>query len=432
MSLNWGERCQSLMKSSSPPSSRSPRRQGSLPRSIQIEPSGRAFDARGTALGSLLLAFLLSIATACHPSTGGGTGGGGTGGGGTGGGYSTVDAMCSDLPNKYCEYLIRCQAADALATCLGYYHRYFQPCAIEEKAGMKDGRISFDGAAAARRLSQLATADSCELAYSQDFKFDFKDSFVGLVANGGTCFFDSECAAASYCASSVSACPGTCQPRKEAGAATASYRNRECQEGLYNYAASRCLSPVEANGSCAAISPSTMLQTCASDHSCVGNACVPRVAAGGRCGDALQCELNLNCRHGLCAPASGLSQRCGQGVSCKHGYSCDLVELSSFSTGTCTAWKSVGGGCWSSSDCEVGLFCKDVRIPVSRGSCARLSALGEACNSNLPCSEGLYCRGGTCSPAQKRGEHCATTDECDSGLTCLSTCQPWYCADPTP
>jgi hypothetical protein len=238
----------------------------------------------------------------------------------------------------------------------------------------------------------------CDLAgagseYCPDGQYCEDNLCVDRLAVGESCGSSAACIASAFCNAA-----GECADRAAAGAACTAADG--CDPGAYcDFAAAG------------------------------GPTCVAAAGEGEDCSGAIQCGTDLRCRStsGECAAGNAVGELCAREGTCGTDGYCD--EDPTVSGTVCIPARIVGDGelcdgtsrvCGSASAC-VG------------GECQALGGSGADCGfSDPPCGDGLYCDGaaGTCAPTLGTGATCFTSVQCQDGLFCQpgglgspSTCQ---------
>jgi hypothetical protein len=71
----------------------------------------------------------------------------------------------------------------------------------------------------------------------------------------------------------------------------------------------------------------------------------------------------------------------------------------------CTARSSVGGACFSDTNCQNGLFCDNPQTALVGATCKTVKALGASCTGGSQC-ESLVCKGSACVVADVQSVYC--------------------------
>jgi hypothetical protein len=179
-------------------------------------------------------------------------------------------------------------------------------------AGVTAGRLKYDGAAAKACMDKMQ--GQCQ-ALMQDAPLSgpgCEQVFKGLVANGGTCQADIECAVqGSLCAIAQNAQTGKCQPAPKEGEGCVNYM---CAEGLM----------------CGNVNNQPV--------------CVKLHADGDTCTISFDC-MSGNCSSGKCASAPrNLGDTCSFSIECNQSY-CDQQTMK------CTTPKADGAACAYPDEC---------------------------------------------------------------------------------
>jgi hypothetical protein len=229
---------------------------------------------------------------------------------------------------------------------------------------------------------------------------------VGLVANGGACSINEECAGDAYCANATT-CPGTCQPRVGAGAACPD--DEACTTGLRCGSAHTCVAPALEGAPCQGSTGTD----CAGGVICIGS-------SGTTAGVCRTPETVFSgALHGACnVPA---------GQFCTSGLSCVVAGITSMSCEV--GGIAIGQACHTAlpDACAPGAFCGDTNVNTQDfdGTCMALPSAGAAC-AMVPfgpsCAPGLHCDAGTCRETHVIGGSCTTNGECFSGHCAGTVC----------
>ncbi|MGV3625346.1 MAG: Dickkopf N-terminal cysteine-rich domain-containing protein [Archangium sp.] len=385
---------------------------------------------------------------------GGSTGGGsGSTGGGTGS-TLTPEEFCNDFFAGYFDLQARCGhitnegAAEAKAA-------YAVQC-TNISQNLVDERRGFDAVGAQACIARF-TGAQCD-PYLQT---SCTTASRGLVANGGACLIDGECAN-GWCKDSQ-ACPGTCTAFTPTGQPAVMRSGEDC-ERTATAVDGICTALVAGGQSCAAADAGLQERSCVDGFFCNANSLCEAptfVGDGGVCDNQNRCALGLSCELGTCAPFVGVGETCDFSHSCKNDLECtsdatcqrpgvlgDLCGPSvrrscnpafycSPSLGTCVDRGGVDGGCTDLvSSCQAGLWCTGTQSAPD-GTCQSPRGLGGACDYehfDEACAEGFYCTAtpgmptGTCEALKDGGVACVESYECRLGYACESgTCQNTSC-----
>jgi hypothetical protein len=71
----------------------------------------------------------------------------------------------------------------------------------------------------------------------------------------------------------------------------------------------------------------------------------------------------------------------------------------------CTPRASIGGSCFSDTNCQNGLYCDNPQTALFGATCKAVKALGASCTAGSQC-ESLVCKGGTCVAADDQSVYC--------------------------
>ncbi|HEY6722480.1 MAG TPA: hypothetical protein VI197_00575, partial [Polyangiaceae bacterium] len=269
------------------------------------------------------------------------------------------------------------------------YTLLYESLGASIRRSLDAGTVSFDASAAQRCTDEFAES-ACGTNLSPTA---CDEVLVGLVPIAGACTASEECAGNAYCEDTL-ACPGTCAPTLDEGAACAD--GGECGTGLVCSEAGVC-GPTKALG-----------EPCASSAECQTRYCSAS-AADRRCAEPPQyfvkalgesCEFPYDCQRGLycpiedavaavCTPAPKIGEPCqvtGLKTACADGSYC--AAGADGNNGTCVVEVPLGGGCGDSIECAAGV--------CDGGLCVKQSGLGGPCVSDARCFG--VCEGGLCAP----------------------------------
>lgn len=267
------------------------------------------------------------------------------------------------------------------------------------------GTLRYDGANAQACVDALQ-ANGCGFTTSRT-PAACDALLVGLVAAGGACSINEECAGDAYC-SNATTCPGTCQPRASAGGACAS--DEACETGLRcSTTSGTCVAPALEGAPC----QGTTGTDCTGGTICIGN----DGTTPGTCRSPD--TVFSGALHGACNVPNG--------QFCMAGLSCVVSGLTSMSCEV--GGVAIGAACHTALPdmCASGAFCGDTNINTGDfdGTCMALPGEGAACASvpfGSACAAGLHCDSGTCHATHAIGGACTTNGDCFSGRCDGGTC----------
>lgn len=244
-----------------------------------------------------------------------------------------------------------------------------------------DGRATFDDAAFALCLQQLAAADctrgapACELL-SQ-----------GLGTAASACRVDEECAAGLYCTGAFEAQCGSCESPGALG--TPCRDDRACASNL------RC----STRGVCAATAR-------------IGRGCGSDLVTDVVC-------MTGTCLQGVCRAFVAIGGACDASMR-----PCDAA-VAACVDGVCTAASRAADG----APCDGARLCHDDAICVE-GTCRLRLREGESCRSGdpIPCGAGLICAADISCIRRRGWEICRSDDACEPGLRCAGPRNEMTCA----
>lgn len=327
-------------------------------------------------------------------------------------------------------------------------------------ASIASGRVRLDAAkqAACRALGEGDDAGS-PLDDGGTVVEPCKSMIVGLVAVGGACGYDEECAPGSWCRlGAAGSCQGACVASLKEGAPCAAITDH-CEPGTW------CLpAPGDAGGASSCMKVPDLGEAC-SDYcmqgSCEGGVCVLPVPAkegepcqSGGCAEGLTCAGLGDAGTGTCRPLAKEGEACGGGepacaacLRCSSGTSrcakvpavgdpcaadagSDWFDTTNLYCGpdhTLLLQPRTGEPCTRASGCLYqDDFCSFASDSAADGACRRKPGLCEACGgrSDLSpscrvghCEVGPRESTGACAPFSVEGEPCDRVP-CAAGLSC--------------
>jgi hypothetical protein len=285
---------------------------------------------------------------------------------GGGGGPISLSDLGNEVASANCDFEVRCGFLPDTASCATSTNSSADDIAALKHA-QDLGRLSYDADKAGACVDAIRNA-SCDLSSLGNAIADTCGAvFVGLVADGGTCFDDKECVSTSC--SQQSCTPGTC-----------------------------CA------GTCVA-KPADVP---------IGGDC-----STGSCVDGAHCQFDAQTQTQTCVADIAEGGACQFG-SCADGLYCDVP--SGMSSGTCKKFPAEGEAC-TNQCARIDDYCDATTM-----KCAKRHATGEACTADgNECAGYAYCNNGTCAVRPGAGETCDATNgpSCLGSLDCgtNNTCQ---------
>lgn len=276
-----------------------------------------------------------------------------------------------------CAQLARCGYMPDVESCRASTFVDVDAGLLDLVAAVDRGTVGYDGDRAAECLSGMTDA-GCSFADAAP-PAACDEVFTGLVADGGDCWIDGECASghctpASGCTDAC--CPGSC--RITLPPATPIPIGEDCSLGI-------CVDEAY----------------CPRDQ--VPPLCTARAAADGSCTDPNGCQSGLYCAidpdsgTGTCRTPPQEGEACdpAAAVCARLDDYCDPL------TSTCRVKEPVGG------DCAGGRRCVDYAWCDPDGICAVYPGPGQACDTAAPqpCLGALACAAGVCA-APAPGDPC--------------------------
>ncbi|MDB4931856.1 MAG: Tryptophan synthase alpha chain [Myxococcaceae bacterium] len=324
----------------------------------------------------------------------------------------TVDSLADGYTRAECAAILACpfpgfdtQQYGDLATCVERFLPFNRIDLEGTLASIRAGRILLDGAAMRRCLDRLSTA--C-LLVDVDLDARCPGALTGTLAADAGCWLSLECAPGLYCEHGTRprSCPGTCQPRRPAGALCTSSSQCERSAGHVPVCTRTCVD-------------GTFGPDAAEGESC-GR--VPVQGGGVRlvacAGHDLFCTDDL-VGPGTCRRVRREGERCEPVDACATGLACRASPGT-----TATACRRVtlvdapGGAC--DAEGAVGLCNAMLNLTCVSGACRRDGdgSVDSPCRTSdlWPCQPGLYCAEATstCQPRLAPGAACTYSADCRS------------------
>lgn len=284
----------------------------------------------------------------------------------------------------------------------------------ELKKAVNRKSVSYDGAKAYQYLekAQDLLSATCENFTKKSLLATLyenlnavlgKETFRGMIPEGGECYIENECSDGLYCGGK--SCPGVCTKLEKVGGKCESYE--QCESGLICYP-----------DICTYTSATTCRSSsdCPNSQSCLEGVCTAFKVKGEFCENADECEYSCDFQSKKCIDYKFVDygKTCGMIggdiVYCLKG-SCVSKENSSL----CEPYGKENEQC-SSKNCDLGFLCS------SDGTCKKLSKEGQPCG--FSCGYGLYCDNGVCKKKKELGEVCISGQECRT-----ETCSDGKCFD---
>ena len=350
--------------------------------------------------------------------------------GGGGGGDVPIDGLMPEIISAYCDLLLRCDFGGSDASgirlllgdatrCRDYLGRAFES---DSEVGplidaVNAGRIVYDAAAARACIDTVRSGCSASLG-GADFDGACDDVFSGTIAEGGDCWFDSECAPGLGCDFASGTCPGACAP----GAGGFICDTTPCSEDEECFypdggTTPRCVTPM-LGADAAEGQPCGLVEEGA--ESVTRRACAPGLWCTGNASTIGTCRAPIAAG----APCTSEGDRCVDGHFCAGG-SCRAV----------TIVRTPGGPC---DEAMLQICDPLLRLECQSGACVEITDgnAGSPCRggdfSETTCDEGLVCHRDTmtCGAPKSAGAGCESDDECASGSCDFTamTCRDRYCS----
>jgi hypothetical protein len=347
-----------------------------------------------TKLHASLLASIAaaSVIVACTSTTSGGGGASssgasssGTSSGTTSSGSSSGGAdaqQCSDLAKAACTILAQCDTFDMQAlfagsatTCAA---RLVYSCPSVSESGTSNSGSSIEACASA--LGQITTCDAYA-SYLASTNGNLCAAKPGTLANGTSCFDDSQCSGGFCGAAAGDAAAGSnCGSCAATPPATACQENSNCPSGELCNGQGACVTPGQVGATCDSSDPSQANQPCQPQLFCkfasslqpedggaapTSGTCAALLASGAacdstdpaeECADGLFCNAQNQCAKVTFVPLGGACDEIG--LVCA-GAACAFTSADANADGVCTAYAADGAACQQDTDCQYGASCQN-------------------------------------------------------------------------
>jgi hypothetical protein len=303
-----------------------------------------------------------------------------------------IESICTDRLEASLQQIDVCGSISTASSTI-YFDAWllqgslFRMCDVASELvqiSVNAGRLMVNSGASC--IDKLDEIGGCSLVNEIEDISSFRfcdDLFVGLVGEGGTCYFSRECGDGMYC-SRTDECPGLCV--RDFLGSHFCLRDDDCPAGYYCSAEGLCEIAKLPGDSCQA-------EECLEGNACLGGVCL-RI---------------LPWNEVSCGPTGANSV-----VACPAGYRCSLES----GTGVCVPLRTNGEDCVFNGDCLDSLGCVD-------GVCGTGIEEGGTCNVMKPeCVRGSQCIGDVCSTwySLDLGDSCLFGFSCSSGLCLESVC----------
>jgi hypothetical protein len=278
------------------------------------------------------------------------------------------------------------------------------------------GTIRYDGNKAQACLDAVSKL-SCDGLLTRD-QPECLAALDGLVAQGGDCDLNEECAGSALCRSSTGTCPGKCVALLSAGQACTA--DGDCDNGLQCYGTTRlCVRPAAIGEACEYGSP-----PCGPGLLCLGKDDTNKTP--GTCRNVT--EAFSAAEGGVCDVVAGTL--CHSGVSCVADH-VDLATVKLVWTCVKIGTYPAGGSCKPGfpEACAAGSYCQTgTGLASLDGTCTPIPQAKQPCGDSgigLQCQPGAVCVAGLCQDFAANGVSCTGDDMCYSEY-CGATggCQP--------
>jgi hypothetical protein len=273
------------------------------------------------------------------------------------------------------------------------------------KQKIQAGTVAYDGNKIQACLDVLSNL-SCDGMLTRD-QPQCLAALDGLVARGGDCDLNEECAGSAICRSEYGSCPGTCVALLSAGQACVA--DGDCSDGLQcSSETNLCVKPAAAGDSCEYGSP-----PCSPGLLCLGKDDTNKTS--GVCRSATGA---LRAAEGAaCDPAAGIL--CSPGVSCVADH-LDIIAGKVIWTCVTTGTYAVGGACKPGfpEACAAGTYCLiSSKLTPLNGTCTAIPDAQQPCGTGFgaQCKPGAVCVADVCQKYAADGVSCTGDDMCYSG-----------------
>jgi hypothetical protein len=267
------------------------------------------------------------------------------------------------------------------------------------------GTIKYDGTKAQACFDTLGSL-TCDGLLQRD-QPECLAAMDGVVALGGDCDINEDCAGSAICQSSAGTCPAKCVALLTAGQACSA--DGDCVSGLQCSSETKlCVKPAALGENCEYGSP-----PCSPGLLCLGKD-YPTPKTPGVCrspADAFGAAVGT-----ACDPVAGTL--CTAGASCVADH-IDLVAAKLVWTCVTIGSYPAGGACKPGfpEACTTGNYCQKGTQLID-GTCTALPDAKQPCGagfSSTPCQPGAVCVSNVCENYAANGVSCTGNDMCYSG-----------------
>jgi hypothetical protein len=314
----------------------------------------------------------------------------------------SIDQLGVEGAKEVCEFQTRCGNARDLAACLSVLSSGPTSVSATVLAGVKAGRIKYDGNLARDCVDALSSR-SCDIttASYHGYPQACLSTFQGTLHSGATCANSGECISQScdMPACNMACCTGTCQgddPPVLAKAGASCAINLCEPEAFCDLTSMTCMPLKKLGESC----PRGF--TCAEGLYCLGSTktCGPLPKLGEPCGNNGCRDRGATCSAttGTCVKVGVLGDPCTQsGEECSDLYVCDANNQ-------CSAGIALGAPCKMFEQCaNAEAFC-DIPDNATMGVCTAPKPNGASCRGHFDCASDV------CDPASST---CVADVPCD-------------------
>ncbi len=314
----------------------------------------------------------------------------------------SIEEFADQNSNAVCEFQTKCGEAKDVAACRAVHSAGPSFTSATVLAGVKAGRIKYDGDLARKCLDELGSR-SCDVttASYHGYPEACVSVFQGTLHGGAACAVGGECISqrCEIPACNMSCCTGTCQGDDP---------------------------PVLAK-----VGASCATNLCEGEAFCelASMTCVALKHLGETCKEAFSCADGLYCLNSTktCGPLPGLGEPCPDGGCRDRGAHCSAATKTCVKVGLpgdpcslaeddcsdlyvcgpnnqCYAGISLGAPCMMFQQCaDAGAFC-DIPANATMGTCTAPKPDGASCRTQLDCASNV------CDPASKT---CVADVSCD-------------------
>lgn len=309
-----------------------------------------------------------------------------------------IDEIVEQNNEAGCAHLAKCGQVEDLTACL--LVNTFDPLPATLLAGIKAGRIKYDGALARQCFDSIGSRSCDETTASYRGTSEACLAvFQGTLHSGAVCANGAECISGNceIPACNMACCTGTCQgddPPRLAKIGESCAINLCEAEADCDSTSMMCVALKSLGETC------PVGLSCADGLACLvsSQTCGPLPGPGEPCTDGCR-DLGLHCSATtrMCVKDGLLGDPCSSHEDCAYFYVCGANNQ-------CSAGLALGAPCVMSEHCAgSGAFC-DIPANATMGTCTAPKPDGASCHTKFECASEV------CDPVSKT---CVADVPCD-------------------